>query len=114
MLLSGGFRDHTLDVFNITQPLSPTLIQSKSDSAYRQMVGMRDPLSGLALAALWGDPGGVAAFNVDARGAVQEVARLVSHELASANRIKLMAKRRVAVLPLQVCPIIAYEHFIRL
>lgn len=100
----GGFGwSDVLRAVDVSNPARMRIVHSLEDESYRQMVSEMSPEHpDLLFVALWGDEGGLAVFDVSDPTRFRLVGRIVSPELAGANRVKLQGDR--AFLPLEVDP----------
>lgn len=100
----GGFGGSgVLRAIDVSDPRRMVAVGSLSDPDYRQMVSeMRATQPGVLFAALWGDPGGLAAFDVADPARVRLLDKQVRPELRRSNRVKL--SDGYAYLPLEQTP----------
>jgi hypothetical protein len=87
----GGFGySEVYRAIDVSDPREMRVARSLSDAAYRQMVSEMKPYHpDLLYAALWNDPGGLAAFDVANPARFRPLGSLVRSDLARSNRVKL-------------------------
>jgi len=96
----GGFRSHSIKVYDISDPFKLRLVQTKYDNDFLQMVPeMSKDYPNIIFSALWGDPGGVAAFDVTKPNKISVLDKALDERFEKANRVKI--KKDLILLPLE-------------
>ncbi|RLA65387.1 MAG: hypothetical protein DRQ88_03445 [Epsilonproteobacteria bacterium] len=96
----GGFRSNFLKVYNISDPKNMHLVQTLHDEHFSQMVPEMNSIHpDVLFTALWGKPGGLAAFSLKEPNKIKLLSKVIATSFNRANRVKI--RKNLALLPLE-------------
>jgi len=96
----GGFRSNHYKVYDISNPSKMRLVQTLKNKSFSQMVPEMSPdYPNRLFVALWGDPGGVASFDLTEPSKIHVHNMVTDSSMAKANRVKI--KNDLILLPLE-------------
>ncbi len=96
----GGYRSNRFRVYDISNPIKLQLVQNIYNHDFLQMVPeMSKDYPNILFSALWGNPGGVVAFDLTKPDKIKILNMSLDENFAKANRVKI--NKDLILLPLE-------------
>ena len=84
----GGYMSSKFVVIDFSNPKNMVIVKELNKPYYRQMVS-KIGSDGVLYAALWGEKGGLATFNIEDPKNIREISYITNKELSKANRVNI-------------------------